>query len=189
MSRHERVSILALINSLPQRKIAVEIGSYTGGFLRQLVKHFDKVISVDLTHQHLDKKDYSNVTFHTGDSTKVLPALIPTLTDVSFFLIDGNHEYEYVKKDLANVLTYSPTTTTYVLIHDSWYIPSRRAILDTPMTKHVHFIDLDFCYGEWVGIKWMGGLALLQLLPQERTEPLQIRSSRPYLPPGIPLPR
>lgn len=203
MSPHERASILYLIDSLPQRKVAVEIGSYAGGFLRQLVKHFDVVHSIDLTHNHLTKTDYNpaSVVFHTGDSTKILPTLVPTLSDVTFFLIDANHEYPFVRKDLAAVLSYVPTAPTYVLIHDSWYMPSRRAILDTCLllsepakeTKHttclpnhVHFIDLDFASGEWANGQWMGGLALLSLLPQERTGPLEVVQSRrkcPYYPP------
>ena len=178
MSPHERASILYLIDSIPKKSCAVEIGSYKGGFLRQLVKHFDAVHSVDLDHRNLVKSDYTNVEFHTGPGADVLPDLIPALHDATFFLIDANHEYDYVRQDLANVLRYVPTSTTYVLVHDSWYKPSRQALLATEYPSHVHFVDLDYTSGEWTKKQWMGGLALIQLLPQERAEPLAINQTR-----------
>lgn len=178
MSTHERAAILYLIKLLPRKVRAVEIGCYTGGFLRQLVKHFDEVISLDLTHQHLNYTS-SNIRYITGDSRVELPKLMRNISDCTFFLIDGNHSYEYVQADLANVLTYIPTSETIILLHDSWYTPTRKAILDTDFNAnpYINMVDVDFCSGSYANNIWVGGLCLVHMLPAPRQDPLTITQS------------
>ncbi len=67
--------------------------------------------------------------------------------DVNFVLIDADHEYEGVYNDIKNILMYKPKNDMVVIIHDSWYPPSRSAICDVDWNSnpYVQFIDTDYC--------------------------------------------
>lgn len=182
MSPHERASILLLLRRLEYSTTAIEIGCYAGGFLRQLVATHQHVFSIDLDHKSLDKnhKDFSLVKWFTGPSKEQIPVALAAATlPVSFMLIDGDHSYNGVSTDLYKCLEYIPTEECIILVHDSWYSPSRKALLDFPFHnyQHVHFVDLDFCTGTYANGNWVGGLALIHLLPKPRTNELEVRQS------------
>jgi predicted O-methyltransferase YrrM len=195
MSRSERFCFLNLISSISSLASiedpisALEIGTYCGGSLRHLADFFDKVYSVDISNKYLNPsvKSKKNVEYVVGDSTKIGLAEklkeVSKDTDLKFILIDGDHEYDAVLSDINNVLTYVPKSDTIVLIHDSWYPPSRQAIVDSNLTrcKHVHFVDTDFCSGELSGSLIVGGLALIIMRPEERTTELTIKQSQDSL--------
>lgn len=181
MSSAERLCFLWAMHKV-NPSIAVEVGSYTGGSLQHSANHFEKVYSIDINHSRISGTYQSELTLITGDSVVELPELVDSLQgqDVTFWLIDGNHEYDYVKSDLNNVLLFKPKSETIVLLHDSWYEPSRRAILDSNLKNcpYVHFVDLDFCHGEYVGEKLiMGGLCLIVMKPEIREGELEIKRS------------
>jgi len=175
MSPAERTTILHLIHLLPEKKLAIELGCYTGGFLRHLSKHFKHVTSFDLTHEYVNKEDYQNVTFVPGYSMDTFWIN----NRASFILIDGDHSYRTVMSDLGPVSIHKPCQETIILIHDSWYGPSRKAIIDSHLERnpYIHRIDLDLCSGSWTGSRWVGGLCIIHMLPIERTEPLVVTSS------------
>lgn len=192
MSRAERHSFISVLDHLTEdsrdKIAAVEIGTYTGGTLQHLVNYFDKVVSVDIgrSYLHPSLMKRPNVDYITGDSTKVdIPKIIAKTReefDIKFFLIDANHEYEYVKADLNNVLTYIPKSETIILLHDSWYPPSRQAIIDSNLkaSPYVHFVDTDFCTGELIKDEIYGGLCLVRMLPEVRQGDLEVRQSQDY---------
>jgi len=182
MSPHERASILLLMKRLPVASAAIEIGCYTGGFLRQLNKHFKEVISVDLDHKSIDKThpDFKGVEWFTGKSREQLPIAIESAkSPVSFILIDGDHMYKGVQSDLGQSLSFTPKVEQIILVHDSWYYPSRSAILDFPFNDdpYTHFVDLDFCTGTYANGNWVGGLALIHRLPTPRKGAVEVRES------------
>jgi hypothetical protein len=191
MSPHERVAFIAIASLCPGEN-ALEIGSYHGGSLRVLTEYFQNVISVDIDHKNLNKKvRLSGVDLMTGDSREIVPNLIELWNDseneLELILIDANHEYEYVLADLDNCLEYRPKKRTFILIHDSWYPPSRRAICDSVKLRNnklVHFVDTDFCGGNYLNeTTTIGGLCLIEMRSYEREGDLQIRQSldRDYL--------
>lgn len=192
MSTAEKASILYMLNKLPGRKVAVEVGSYKGGFTRVLSRYFNKVYSCDLDHSYLvDKEQYKNVTWVTGDSKETLPALISRINsdkeDVSFILIDGDHSYETVIQDIHNVLNYKPRGETILLIHDSWYGPSREAInkANWSGSPYVDYVEKDFVPGDVVyseeGKIFVGGLALISISPKKRKGDIEIRQTHDYM--------
>lgn len=184
MSYAERMALIHLVDKLPSKKVCIEIGTFYGGSLDILSKRFEKVYSVDLNHNYVDKSRYNNVVWITGDSIDTLPNLIEQLNnngeELSFILIDGNHEYDYVLRDINNVLKYIPKNDLAILIHDSWYTPSRKAMIDSNLVhnSYVHYIETDFCIGELMLIggkhQYMGGFGLVIMSNIDRTEPIFI---------------
>lgn len=188
MSFAERAAILGIILDMPSRNLAVEVGSYQGGFLRILSKYFSKVYSLDIDHSNLDKDLYTNVEWVKGDSKETLMNLVEFTRDftkepVDLILIDGDHEYDTVKSDISNVLKLSPQETV-ILIHDSWYEPSRKAILEANWAgnPYIHHVEVDFCTGDLMpnGI-FIGGLALVRMSSQKRQHDLVIGCSHEYM--------
>ncbi len=188
MSMAERASIFYLLNKIPQRNIAIEVGSYCGGFTRILSQYFDKVYSLDIDHSNIVGKDqYSNVTWVTGDSKKTLPELIKSLKesgeDVNFILIDGDHSYNAVLQDLNNALAYTPKSETALLVHDSWYEPSRDAINHANWNNnpHIHYIEKDFVPGDLNGNIFVGGLTLALMSKKKRKGNVEIKQTHDHM--------
>ena len=182
MSPHERASIQLLANRLDYASTAIEIGCYTGGFLRQLNTRFSKVFSIDLDHKSIDKNnsDFKGVRWFTGNSKQqIAVALAEIELPVAFILIDGDHSFNGVYSDLTECLKYVPKQECVILVHDSWYPPSRRALREFPFEvfPNVQFVDLDFCTGTFANGNWVGGLALIHLTPSPRKGALEVRAS------------
>lgn len=187
MSPQERASLFYLFSQSDPGGSVVEVGTYYGGSLQHFSEYFNKVYSLDISHKRIGK--YLNVELITGDSRQTLPPLIKELNDrqepVAIFLIDANHEYQYVLHDLTEVLNYQPVRDTIVLVHDSWYVPSRQAICACPALRenpHVHFVDTDFCSGNYIdGTNTLiGGFCLVLMKPSVREGSLQIRQSNDF---------
>lgn len=189
MSPHERVACLSIIDEAlfvghiwgDQELSAMEIGTFCGGLLRHLHENFSKVKCYDVDFGNLshDLRQSEDIEFIQGDSRVTLQnAFVDPKFQPRFILIDANHEYEFVKSDLANVMKYVPGQVSYLLIHDSWYPPSRRAILECAWSPYVHFVDVDFCSGTVLeNGTCVGGLCLVILGPEPRTGDLEIRQS------------
>ena len=185
MSPQERMAFFH-VTSRVGGGLALEVGSYVGGSLRHLSADFENVISVDINFKNLaNKGSYKNVTFMEGDSREVLPTVISHLNEereqLDFVLIDGNHEYEYVMADLENVLDYVPQKSTGILIHDSWYLPSRQAICACKKLRecpYVHFVDTDFCSGTMMNqTTCVGGFCYIEMSSMPREGELVIHQS------------
>jgi hypothetical protein len=191
MQTNERLAFLNILGSIENKNTCIEIGSYAGGSLRSLSKTFNKVYSCDLTHTYLDKEKYDNVEWITGDSKITLPKLIEEINNrqekIDFVLIDGSHEYDYVFSDINNILKYKPQSELIILIHDSFYIPSRKAICATKWNEcpHIHFIDTDLCTGDLMFVvgktQFMGGFCLVVMSPQKRVGDIIINQSQDYM--------
>lgn len=191
MSYAEKASVLYLLGKMEKRSVAIEIGSYKGGFLRVLSQHFDKVYSCDIDHSPIDKGQFTNVEWIEGDSIKTLPKLIQQINDngedVNFILIDGDHSYETVLQDIHNVLLYQPKSEVILLIHDSWYEPSREAVnkANWNNSPYVHLVEKDFVTGDLIGSDagnfYVGGLALAYMTPLERQGDITINQTQDYM--------
>lgn len=126
-----------------------------------------------------------------GNSSETLPDLIDKINSskeiVNLVLIDADHEYEGVYIDLQNILKYKPKQDMAILIHDSFYMPSRLAItnFDWNSNPYVHYINTDFVSGDLMFLQnknmYMGGFALILLSPEERVGDLIINQSMDYM--------
>lgn len=188
MSPAERASFFYILDKTPNKSLAVEVGTYFGGSLQHLSTRFDQVISCDIDHRNVIGK-YPNAELVTGNSKQTLPVLVDRLNrekaDVGLFLIDANHEYSYVLSDLNAILDYKPTSQTVILIHDSWYPPSRQAICACTKLKenpYVHFVDTDFCKGVLIDNTYtlIGGFCLVIMKSEPRQGNLVIQQSSDY---------
>jgi cephalosporin hydroxylase len=98
MSNSEKHTLLTLLKDV-NPSISIEIGTKEGGSL-QLISALSKVvysIDIDVEVKKLGSL-FDNVEFVTGDSKKVLPALLSNLESKGlqpdFILIDGDHSFD-----------------------------------------------------------------------------------------------
>jgi len=191
MSYAERMSIFYLINKMEKRKVAIEIGTFHGGFLQHLSKYFDKVYSCDIDHSNVKNKElYENVVWIEGDSKVTIPKLIQDLSDkdedVNFILVDGDHSYDGVLRDINNVLKYNPKSETIILVHDSWYRPSRNAINHAKWNEnpYLQLVEKDFVVGDMMlgsnGNIFVGGLALAVMTNEKRRDKVKVEIKQTY---------
>jgi len=193
MTRCEKFAFAALLEeSKPQ--VAIEVGTYRGGSLQVISKYAQKVYSLDINaeSQKALAPLFSNVDFKVGDSKEMLPDLVQQIQskgeNVGFILIDGEHTSNGVRRDINAVLQIKPQRPIYLVMHDSFNPECRRGMLaaDWQSCPFVHFVEIDFVPGvfhfdafDTAQAKSMwGGLALAQLLPTQRTEPLTIHQSQ-----------
>lgn len=167
MAPYERASLLYVINKIEQNtknKItAVEIGSYCGGFTKELLKHFDNVFSIDIDHSKIPK----NIAYHPclkqieGDSSKVLKSVL-SIRLVDFILVDGDHSYNGVKNDLEAIAkSLPPTSSPLIFVHDAAYPDSRKALQEFKEKYTKYEVDLNFAPGLPFGETKVGGLAFI----------------------------
>ena len=187
MSFAERMAIFYLFNKIPRKKVAIEIGSYKGGFLRVLCRNFDTVYSLDINHSNLDKSLYPNAKWIEGDSKETLPALVSELNTngvcVDFAMVDGDHSYKTVLADINNLLKLHVNHDMIIMGHDSWYPETRQAFVDADWNgnTHVHKIETDFVTGDLFRNTYVGGLALAVLSPEKRVGNVVVSQTNNYM--------
>lgn len=163
----EQAALEGLLSRLSP-KIAIEIGTADGGSLTRIAAHSEHVHTFDLAPRV--QQDFSNVTYHCGDSRVLLPAVLRDLEgagrSVDFVLIDGDHEAEGVRLDLLNILDSTAVSRAVIVLHDAANEGVREGIRRAnPATyPKVAYVDLDFVDSVWVaaplGEMW-GGFALV----------------------------
>jgi hypothetical protein len=180
MSPPEQAAMVYLLEHL-RPKVAIEIGTRFGGSLQVLARFCERVYSLDIDPQVPErlKGCFPNVEYLTGPSLQRLPPLLDRLqhdgAEVSFVLVDGDHSTEGVRTDINMLLKYKPTTSLYIIMHDSFNSECRRGLklADWAACPYVHAVELDFVPGtinpspSFRGQLW-GGLALGILKPEPR---------------------
>jgi hypothetical protein len=128
---------------------------------------------------------FPNVVFITGPSQETLPPLLQRLREndvnVEFILINGDHSWRGVKRDIESLLRFRPTRSLYVIFHDSFMPKCRRGMVeaDWDASPYVHFVELDFVSGRFETNREMTcGFALAILLPVKRSGELVIHKER-----------
>ena len=181
---------LTAVLHLIKPRCAIEIGTYKGGSLSLISQYAETVFSIDIDPSIPEKfKQFSNVSFFTGPSQIILPALLQELDQVDmavdFVLIDGDHSTDGVKRDVDIMLTYIPKKPMFIIMHDGFNPKCRQGMLaaDWEKSTYVQWVDLDFIPGRVVehggggnGEMW-GGLALAYFHPIKRTQPFKISAS------------
>ncbi len=181
MTASER-SVLIRVLEQSRPDVSIEIGTFRCGSLRPIAHYSRRVITFDIdANQHRVATAFPSVDFVTGDSSLTLPPVIEALNaseheELDFILIDGSHEADGVRADIAACLAYRPKRSpTVILMHDSSNPDVREGISSAPWDTcpYVHELDLDLCPGalyeraDISGEIW-GGLAGALLLPEPR---------------------
>lgn len=158
--------------SYTKPSLAIEIGTAGGGSLLRVAAHSRAVHSFDLVKPPDDIGRLSNVTFHTGDSHRLLGPFLRELADrslnIDFALVDGDHTANGVRLDVEELLNSQAVNATVILLHDTANPDVRAGLeaVDYSSRDKVLAVDLDFVPGYLVKGKdfhheaW-GGLGLV----------------------------
>lgn len=83
--------------------VLVETGTYLGDMVEAQENNFKRIISMELD-QHLYERarrkfrKKSHITIYQGDSSKVLPQILPTITENAIFWLDGHYSAGFTAK-------------------------------------------------------------------------------------------
>jgi len=192
MSRNERYAFIKLLEKI-KPQVAIEIGCFKGGSLEVLSRYSGKVYSIDIDPEvkEILEDKFDNVEIHIGDSNDLVPQILDKIDknneNLEFVLIDGEHTYKAVKRDISNFLSYTPKKTIFIVFHDSFNPTCRKAIRkanynDSP---YVHYVEVDFISGVFNPGKlfrqmW-GGLALVVMKPGKRMNSIKINECQKKL--------
>jgi hypothetical protein len=152
MSFGERAALEGVLAQVRPR-LAVEIGTAEGGSLARIAAHSAETHSIDIDHQPLTGELGEHVHLHTGPSATVLPALLREFSDagrpLDFALVDGDHSFEGVTRDLQTLLDSPCTARAVILLHDSMNEEIRAALESFGLEHHerIVYYELDFVPG------------------------------------------
>jgi hypothetical protein len=152
MSYGERAALDGVLCQL-QPKLAIEIGTAEGGSLARIAEYSTEVHSFDLVEPAPAARELPNVTFHIGDSHRLLPELLARLAadgrNVDFVLVDGDHSSEGVCQDVHDLLNSRAVARTIIVLHDTMNEMVRtgleRVLYDA--YPKVAYVELDFVPG------------------------------------------
>jgi len=83
--------------------VLVETGTYLGDMVEAQENNFKRIISIELD-QHLYERakhnfrKKSHITIYQGDSSKILPQIMPTITENALFWLDGHYSEGFTAK-------------------------------------------------------------------------------------------
>ena len=83
--------------------VLVETGTYLGDMVEVQENNFKRIISIELD-QHLYERakhnfrKKSHITIYQGDSSKILPQIMPTITENALFWLDGHYSEGFTAK-------------------------------------------------------------------------------------------
>ncbi len=77
-------------------KVFIETGTYYGDKINALKHLFFKIISIELDKELYEKakqrfKDYSNIEIIQGDSSEILPKILPGISETILFWLDAHY--------------------------------------------------------------------------------------------------
>ncbi len=154
MAPGERAAVYGVLMEL-QPALSIEIGTASGGSLEPISACSTEVHSFDLhRHPRLTPERFPNVTFHIGDSHKLLPAFLASLAaaqrNVDFVLVDGDHSADGVRADIGDLLESPSVSRTVILLHDTLNESVRAGLEQVAYEKlrKVQFVDFDFVPGK-----------------------------------------
>lgn len=192
MSRNERYAFIKLLEKI-KPKVALEIGCFKGGSLEVLSKYCDKVYSIDIdpeVKESLNGK-FSNTEIHIGKSSDLVPKILEKIDQnnevLEFVLIDGEHTYKAVKKDISHFLKLKPKSQLFIIFHDSFNPICRKAIRDVNYNEstYVHYVEVDFISGVFnpgnLFRQMWGGLALVVMKPEKRESVIKVNECQKKL--------
>jgi Methyltransferase domain len=191
MHLNERAAMEGLLCAI-RPKLAVEVGTESGGSLARIVAHSDEVHSFDLvrTPEARAIEGADKVTFHEGDSHELLPRVLREFADddrnVDFAMIDGDHTADGVRRDVQDVLSSNAVRRSVVLLHDTMNPEVRRGLeeVDYEDSGKVAYVEHDFVAGhlrrtQRFGNYLWGGLGIIVIdATREPGERAPVREQR-----------
>jgi hypothetical protein len=145
MSPGEQASLAGVL-AMVEPRIAVEVGTYTGGSLARIAAMSGRVHTFDLV-SHVDSH-LPNVDYHLGDSAVTVPQVLGDLTKagetVDFVLVDGDHSRAGAYRDACAVFDSAATKDAVILFHDIANEAVRGAVRDAIKGRDFRFVDLSF---------------------------------------------
>lgn len=181
MSDAERMGLTGLLARW-KPTVYMEIGVFYGGSTLLASEFADRVFSIDIDPEAVDRFNKpENVTFISGASHEVAPALLDSLSEEDLYpevvLIDGDHSTEGVTRDIELFLQRRPAKPMLIVFHDSFNPAARAGIVgaDWAGCPWAQRLEIDFVAGGMVdqesnphrGEMW-GGLAVALLTPTAR---------------------
>jgi hypothetical protein len=183
MENYERMGICYLLQNMITKNNALIIGS-CNGLLNLLSSQFKQVVTINPSFENLDKTLFDNVKFieNTCNPTALLNILkLADLEPFDLLVIDADHDYKFIYNHLTVLTTYKPKNDLFILVHDTWYLPTRLGFNDVNWnySKYIHFIDMDFTPGVKIkGNKFVGGLGFIIMRPIERTNDITMKQMK-----------
>jgi Methyltransferase domain len=139
MSYGERLAFEGILLQVKPR-LAVEIGTAQGGSLRRIAAQSEEVHSFDLVPPPDDVARMKNVSFHTGDSHKLVNDYMEQAAadgrSIDFVLIDGDHSADGVRQDIVDVLGSDAVTHAVIVLHDTFNPEVRKGIKAARIPEH-----------------------------------------------------
>jgi hypothetical protein len=194
MSFGERAAMEGVLAQL-RPGVALEVGTAEGGSLRRIARYSGHVHSIDLDHTPCGEDVPDNVTLHTGDSHQLLPGVLRELAaaaaGLDLALVDGDHSFEGVQRDLRAIVDSPCAANCVILVHDTMNPEVRAGIeaVGVESLAEVIYVELDFVCGYVYrrgaaqGSAW-GGLGLIITGPERsaayRDSPRQTLYHEPY---------
>jgi hypothetical protein len=170
MTAGERLVLEGTVSAL-QPRLAIEVGTASGGSLRCIARHSAAVHSFDLEHVPA-LAGVPGVTLHTGDSHVLLPGFLERLArdgdTADFALVDGDHSARGVERDLRALLDAEALSESVILVHDAAN-PEVRGGIATALSSpppDLTGVEMDLVGGHlstagpWARELW-GGFALI----------------------------
>jgi predicted O-methyltransferase YrrM len=147
MIRPERVLLHALVRALRPSRI-LEIGTHKGGSTRIMCAALDEIgegtiVCVD-PDPVIEPDDWELLAHRTTVVVGASPDELGQASGLAggpfdFVLIDGNHKYDFVRRDIDGVLPFL-APDAYVVFHDSHYWQVKAAI-DDAVAEHEELAD------------------------------------------------
>lgn len=142
MRMPERVALYGLIFGIQPRRV-LEIGTFRGGSTAIMCGAMDdtgfgEIACVDPTPA-VDDELWSRLQHRCQMFIGLSPDVLPTVqrqvgVPFDFALIDGNHECDYLRRDIAGVLPLM-ADDSYLLFHDAHYGGVKQAIDEAVQTN------------------------------------------------------
>jgi hypothetical protein len=151
MTNGERAAYVGTLAFVKPR-LAVEIGSAMGGSLERTAAYSGHVHSFDRVEPGPVARALPNVTFHTGNSHKLLPAWLETVVrdgeTIDFAHVDGDHRPQGVAQDINDILS-CPAFDGVMVLHDVMNQGVRDGLDLVKFEDYpdVVFVDYDFVRG------------------------------------------
>jgi Methyltransferase domain len=190
MTNGERAAYVGTLAFVKPR-LAVEIGSAMGGSLERTAAYSEHVHSFDQTEPGPAARALPNVTFHTGNSHKLLPAWLETVIGdgqvIDFAHVDGDHRPKGVAQDINDILS-CPAFDGVMVMHDVMNQGVRDGLDMVKFEDYpdVVYVDYDFVRGYMSKKRGRNHLAMwggIGLVIVDRSHQFKIREE--YVSAGI----
>ncbi len=191
MMPSERIALTGLLARI-RPKGAIEIGIYHGGSLSLAAPFCKKIVAIDIDPAVHDRfRKPANAEIWIAPSSESVPRAFAYFDalgmPVNYILIDADHSYEGVQRDIGYILDYVPKGPLFVAMHDSGNPETRRGMMAVGWARspYLRSVDLDFVPAQIIehtvtedAAEIWGGLALAYFEPTARKgEPAIIRSA------------